>query len=464
MATINSIGLGSSVLTADVIDKLKANDVANIITPIDNKITLQRQKGDALSLLNSLLTTFKSSASALDDDALYQKRSVSGSTTAISVTADAGVAVQSFSLTTNNMALNTIKESGTFASTTGSVATGSGTMSLMVGTTAFNIDYTSATTLDSLKESINNVAGSSVKASTLQVGDGDYRLILTSTLTGKSQTISMSDSSGGTLSTKLLTSNPSDLDGMQEIQAGIDASFKYNGITLERSSNEISDLIVGAKITLLQDTGTTNIAISQDVTAISDEMSNFVLNYNTLTSQLNDMTTSNAETGAVGIFNGDNSINSITREINRLITSVDSKGFSLAQFGVDLNETGVMSFNSSTFTTQFNLDSAASEAFFSGKTTVDSNGNTSTVDGLFTSMNTLMERYTGTNGIISTLTTGSTNELEALDTSKVRSQALLDARYATMTARFVQYDLMMTKLTNQFSSLQQQITTATNGG
>lgn len=462
--SVSSLGAGSGVLTSTLIDQLKAADTAAMITPIDKKVTLQKQKDSALSLLSSLLSTFKSSASALDDDALYQKRNVSGSTASVSVTASAGVAVQSFSVSNTLMALNNVKESGSFSAITNSAATGSGTMALTVGGVAYNINYTSTTTLESLRDSINNVAGTGVKASTLQVGTNDYRLILTSKQTGVNQTISLTDSVGGSLDTKLLaynvTTNPT---GMQEIQAARDASFKYNGITLTRSSNTVTDIIPGVTVNLLQDSGSANISISQDTQSISDAMSSYVQNYNTLTSQLTSMTTSDTKAGTIGIFNGDNSIKAITREINQFITSVNKDGLSLAQFGIDLSQEGTMSFNSSTFTAKFNASTTLSEKFFSGSTTTDSNGNTKTIDGLFTSMNTLLARYTDSNGIMNTLTTGSSNDLKALNLNKTRSQALLEARYAAMTARFVQYDTMMTRLTNQFSSLSQQISMAVNG-
>ena len=553
--TINSLGIGSGVLTSDVIDKLKANDTSLLITPIDNKITLQKQKGEALDLLNSLLTTFKSSVSALDDDALYQKRSVSGNTTSVSVTATAGVSVQSFSILDTQLALKNVQESGTFASTTAKVSTSSGTMTLAIDGESFDIDYTSATTLDDLKNAINDNAGSKIKATTLQVGTNDYRLILTSVDTGADQTISISDSASGSLNSSLyatlktiksqafsaptdtiasgsgnltiaigtnnyvvnydatttlsglataintavgssvasidsnnklvlqsttagsstaltLTDNSAMLDSkltayttynpIDEIQASRDASFKYNGISISRSSNEITDIIVGVTINLLQESGSANVSISQDVTSISDEMSSLVQNYNTLTSELSSMTSSNVDAGTVGVFNGDSSINTIRREINKLMTSVNSNGYSLSQFGIDLSETGTMSFNSTTFTSKFNEDKTLAEEFLSGMTTTTAN-ETSTVDGIFTSMNTFLESYVGSQGIMSTLTTGASDGLTALNENKTRSQKLLDARYEAMSARFIQYDAIMSRLTNQFSSLQQQIEMATNG-
>lgn len=461
---VSSLGAGSGVLTQDVIDKLKAADESASITPLTNRITLQQQKSSAYSLLTSLMTSFKSSASALDDDGLYQKRSVSGSTSSVSVTADSGVSLQSFSISDTVLAKKDVQESGSYSSSTSTVATGSGTMSLSISGLSFDINYTSSTTLEDLKNSINDTAGARVSASILQVGSGDYRLVLTSKETGADQAISISDSTGGSLGSQLLsydaTTNP---DGMQNIQAASDASFKYNGITLTRSSNTVDDIITGVTINLLEDGGSANVSITQDVSAVSDELSNFVTNYNSLMSQLTSMTTSDKDAGTVGIFNGDNDIKMISREINKILISMNSDGLSLPQFGIDLAEDGTMSFNSSTFTSKFNEDAALSEKFFSGLTTVDNNGNSTTTDGIFTSLNNMLNNYTKSNGILSTLSTASSDAVTKLTAEKTRAQALLDARYETMATRFSMYDTLMTQLTNQFSSLQQQISMAVNG-
>jgi flagellar hook-associated protein 2 len=450
---VSSLGAGSGVLTTTVIDQLKAADTASMITPITNKITLQQQKSNGLSLLNSLLTSFQASASSLSDSTLYQKRSVSGSTASVSATADAGVAVQSFSISNTLMALNSVKESGSFSSADSTVATTAGTMALSVGGLSYNINYTAGETLSSLADSINNVAGGGVKASTLQVGANDYRLVLNSVQTGAAQTITLANSTGGPLDTKLLAYNAStNATGMKDIQTARDASFNYNGIAMTRSSNTITDITVGMTLNLLQDSGSANISIAQDTTAISDTLNAFVTNYNSLTSQLTSMTTSDTTAGTVGLFNGDNSINAITRNINQIVTSISNSGLSLPQFGIDLSQTGTMSFNSSTFLSKYNANPSVSEAFFSGST-----------DGLFTTMNTMLTSYTNPTGIMSTLSTGSDTQLKSLKDDQTKTQALLDARYTAMTARFVQYDTIMTSLTRQFSSLSQQISAAANG-
>jgi flagellar hook-associated protein 2 len=459
--TVSSLGIGSNVLTADVIDKLKANDESMIVKPIDNKITLQKQKGEALKLLGSLLSSFQSNVNALADDTLYQARSVSGNTDNVRVTSTSGVNVQSFSISNVQLALNDVKQSGKFTSPEMAVASGSGTLSLGSGGVTYNIDYTNTMSLEELKDAINTEAGDKIKASILQVGENDYRLILRSAETGDDQAITINDSTGGALDSKITSvydaaTNP---EGMQSIQNARDASFKYNGITLTRGSNTVDDIITGVTINLLQETtSTANISITQDVEAVSSEMSALVQSYNTLTSQLKEMTIANVDEGKIGIFNGDSSINLITREINRIMTSIDKSGFSLAQFGIDLNESGMMSFNSSTFTAKFNEDPSASENFFS-----HADDDAVTQDGVFSRLKELVERYTDSNGIMSNLTSGSENDLKSLNANKARSQAMLNARYEAMTARFIQYDAIISRLNNQFSSLSQQISMAVNG-
>lgn len=457
--TVSSLGIGSSVLTADVIDKLKANDTANMITPIDNKITTQAQKKSALDLLSSLLSSFKANASSLSDDTLYQKRSVTGNNDAVSVTALSGSAIQSFSISNTVMAKKSVLESGSFSSETATVSSGSGTLSLSVDGSSYDIDYTSTTSLLDLKESINTKAGTKVMASILQTGENEYHLVLTSKETGASQNISLSDSVGGTLNNELKTydasTNPT---GVQSIQSASDASFKYNGITITRASNSVDDLVVGVTINLLQDGGSTNIGITQNTTAISDEVKNLATSYNTLVKQLDDMTLSDLTNGKVGIFNGDNTIKAIKREVTKMMTSINENGQSLAQYGIGLTEAGVMTFTKSEFDAKMSADPTGLEAFFSGSTSASGEY----TEGVFGNLDTLLNYYTGSSGLMSTLTEASKNETKALTEEKTRATALLTARYDTMTARFAMYDSIISKLNSQFASLQQQISAMVN--
>ena len=108
-------------------------------------------------------------------------------------------------------------------------------------------------------------------------------------------------------------------------------------------------------------------------------------------------------------------------------------------------------------------DPNAMANYFSGTTTVDANGNTTTTDGVFNTLYNNIKNLTKTNGTLTAMHDGFVNEAKSLKTDKTRALALLNSRYDTMTARFVEYDSIISRLNNQFSSLQQQITMAING-
>jgi len=92
--------------------------------------------------------------------------------------------------------------------------------------------------------------------------------------------------------------------------------------------------------------------------------------------------------------------------------------------------------------------------------TTDTEGNYT--EGIFGNLDTLLNSYTDSDGLMKTLVDSSASELNSLNSSKSRSQEMLDARYNTMSARFAQYDSLISKLNNQFSSLQQQISAMIN--
>jgi flagellar hook-associated protein 2 len=544
--TINSLGLGSGVLTSDLLDRLKAADTANIITPIDKKITLNNQKGQALDLLSSLLTTFKSSVAALDDDGLYQKRTVSGSNDGVSVTALAGTQVQDFSLNITNIAKKNVLESAAYTSSTALIANGNGTMNLGIGSKNYSINYTSSTTLSDLKQSITDAAGSDVTASVLQTGTSAYKLIVTSKNTGLAQTISLSDTTkdattgasvasqlkdanlitpsartgtfasdstaiatgSGTLNVNIgattvplaytatttlsdlvstinadstlnakvtanivqfgtgdyrmvltpksgisnsitmtdagtnlkagITSTAAESGAMGIIQDAQDAKFTYDGISMSRSTNTITDISYGTTINLLKDSGSANISITQDRAQIATEMEGMVNNYNTLIKQIGDMTAYDATAGKVGIFNGDNTIKNISREITKMITSYNTSGYSLPQYGISLDKTGVMSFDKATFTAKLDADPTGTETFFSGKTAITSVGTTKT--GSLSASNALIS--SGASGIMTIQIAGVGHDFNYTNTTtleQMRDTINADTAIASkLTASIVQ--------------------------
>ncbi|MFZ5375171.1 MAG: flagellar filament capping protein FliD [Campylobacterota bacterium] len=460
-SSISSLGIGSGVLTADVIEQLKAADESRLITPIDNKLDLQKQKETAFDLLNSLISSFKSSVSALSYDSLYGKRSVSVTGGNLEVVAEAGAAPESFTLKTVQLAQKNIQQSGTFASATSTVADGSGTMGITVNGTTYNVAYTASTTLEGLATAINDAAGTAVKASVLQTGASEYRLVLSSQNTGSDQTISVSDTpdTPGSGLVDAIYNDATLTSGFTTVLNAQDAILEYNGISVTRSSNEVSDLINGVTLKLKSEGETANVNITQDQEAIVTEMKLFVESYNTLISNLRDMTMSNQETGAQGVFNGDNFIKSISREINNILISVSSDNKSLMNYGIDIDKSGTMSFNSTTFKSALASDPTGVNLFLAGGYDT-ATGQTKT--GLFSTLNDKITEYTGYNGLLNNYQSNLDKKMSSLNDERSRMLASLESRYEILTKRFSAYDAVISKINAQFSSLNMMIQAEVN--
>ncbi len=453
--SISSLGIGSGVLTSDIIDQLRASDESRIITPIENKISVNNQAQDAGKLLTSLMKTFKASASALSYDTIFDNKTVSVSGTA-EVTVETGANVESFTLETVNLAKKEITSFGAFGDANSTpIASGAGTLDIA----GFSVAYDATMTLEDLAQAITDTAGSKVDASILQTGTGAYTLVVSSKTTGVSEALNINDA-GGLLDATLMNAydaatNPT---GYQTVQNSEDAVFKYNGITATRSTNEISDLILGVNITLNTEGDFSSVTIEQDTESITGELEQFVASYNTLVQNISDMTTSNEDTGAVGVFNGDSLVRGITRELNDVISAMNSDNDSLVNYGIDIDRYGVMSFDKGEFETKLSADPDGVKLLFSGGT--DANGKD--VTGWFQNINDKLNEYTGYGKLLSNFETDLSTQGDNLADSYAKAVESLDSRYDIMTQRFIAYDGMISRINAQFASMQMMISSSTN--
>ncbi|MBL0687686.1 MAG: flagellar filament capping protein FliD [Sulfurospirillum sp.] len=182
---------------------------------------------------------------------------------------------------------------------------------------------------------------------------------------------------------KTVTSN-------DKMQSASDASFLYNGISVSRPSNNFDDLIVGVTITL-NSTGQSNTVIKQDTSSIINNLEAFVSKYNELTSYLNEATKYDADSESAGVFQGTSEIVAMKSMINRQLLSVNSKGESLVDYGIELNSAGILVFNRSIVEGKLATDPDSVENFFKGITVTEnaittskiSAGNTDITSGDF---------------------------------------------------------------------------------
>ena len=194
---VNSLGIGSGVLTADVLDQLRAADDSIIIKPIESKLELANQKEDANKLLSGFMNTFKSSTASLGGENLYLGREVSGNDDFVTVSVKAGADLQSFNITDVIKAEKDVwNATSSFDSTSTAISgLGSGTMTITVGGKELQIDYNSSTTLEDIKTAINDSAAVDVTATNLKIGESSYSFSVSSN--NLNEAITFSDSQQG---------------------------------------------------------------------------------------------------------------------------------------------------------------------------------------------------------------------------------------------------------------------------
>jgi flagellar hook-associated protein 2 len=435
---ISSLGVGSGILTQDLLDQLREADEASLIRPIDLKIANEKDKQNAYDVLEANIKNLKDSINELKTPLLYDERSVEVVGSSVTVEADANSDIQEFTLDVTQLATKQIEESGQFSSSTDTIASGSGSLNLNIDGEDFTIDYTDTTTLEDLKKSINDIAGDKVSATIVQIGTDDYRLFLNSTDTGAAQDITITDNDGNLSGTQLT-------DDLTAVQEGVDAEFTFNNQTITRSSNKVDDLITGYHITL-QETGVSQVNVKQDRENILNRVNSFVEKYNAAITELNKLTKSSTESDERGIFSADSTIKSLKSTLEDMIGSVGGGVGSLYDYGFDVDRDGKMSFDQSTFEEKLDENPKNVEAFFSGGDYTKADGSVVTLTGAFGEMYEKIDAYIGINGILDQFQSSLSSTISELEERRMSMVERLDDKYNTLQKQWSAYDAMINKL------------------
>lgn len=416
LGTMSNLGLGSSVLTQDVINQLKENEESAMVSPYTTKIEKNAAKQKALTELKTKLLSFQTNVSSLGDATAFQKRSVTASVTgdsaAASLSADSGVSVQSLSVKVDQIAQKDVFQSKGIKSDTdrvlpsGSSAT---TFTLIQGDKKYSIRVDSNTTYADLVDKIGSASGGTIQAKMIKTGEANapYRLTLSSKDTGTDNAIKFVDGDGtldtngnfktDAAATDLLKNLGWELDKTTQngkegyslndpnaeyhIKQAQNAEFTLDGVKMIRQSNEVKDIGAGLTLTLKK-AGEINFDVKQDVEQVSETMQSLVDSYNELMTNLQDATKYDTDTKVAGALQGISEITNIRSQIISALfetqsvegTELDDNGnekkvsvmVSLQDYGLTLNESGVLEFNKSTFEEKVADDVNFAEKFFSG--------------------------------------------------------------------------------------------------
>ncbi|EEA8817878.1 flagellar filament capping protein FliD [Campylobacter upsaliensis] len=426
LGTLSSLGFASGVLTQETIDKLKKAEEAGRVEPYKKKVEENAAKQKDLTEIKTKLLAFQTAVSSLGDATAFAARKVSSSikdNPAASLSADAGVALQSMKVNVTQLAEKDVYQSKALTTDTGLV---NASLKNEVKLTFFqngkeySVTIDNKTTFKDLADKISTASDGNIVAKIINTGEkpDGYRLSLTSKETGEENAISFYPGSketttqpDGTTKTEYKenqeakdifknlgwelddSNKPTDIDknkkgyGIKDqanhLKKAQNAEFTMDGIKMVRPSNTITDIGVGLTLTLNK-TGEVNFEVQQDTEAVTKAMEDLVNAYNDLVANLNASTDFNSETGMKGTLQGVSEVNSIRSTlISALFDSVPVEGvvkdkngndmnatvmLSMQDFGLKISESGNLSFIKSDFEKKMKEDISFAEGFFAGIT------------------------------------------------------------------------------------------------
>jgi flagellar hook-associated protein 2 len=449
-----SLSSGSGVDTASLVTSLVQAQFAaktDALTQQSSSITAQIS---GASTLMSTISQFATALKGLATGGTLQTQPVSSNSGVFTATALSGAKLSGLSSSISVAQLAGGQAARTVAPvTTRTTALGSGTLTLTFGTATYDstgaamTDFvagsatpvpitidSSATGLDGIAAAIN-AKNAGVTASVVTDADGGAYLSLKGP-SGAAQAFTLE-----------ATDDPSGKLAQLDIGVGAtgtalaanarNARLTVDGVTVERASNSISDLISGVKLQLTgTSTGAVSLTSATQTDALKGAITDFVDTYNevlkTLDTQIDPQT---------GPLRGDSAAQSLARSLRGLTTTALLSNVAagtpttLGEIGIKTNRDGTLSVDDATVSRALGNSPDAVEAIFSFSTT--------STNGLTAALNSI------------SLNTGST--LFGLGASSVRYNQQASAVAKAQDDIATQSDAMNTRLTQQFASMNAKV-------
>lgn len=235
--------------------------------------------------------------------------------------------------------------------------------------TTDTITVTAGMSLSDIADAVNAKKDSTgVKASVMKVSDTAFQLVLTSVNTGKDITTNVTS---GDLSALGFTGATLADPVAQSLQAGQNAEFSVDGVTMTRSSNDISDALAGVTLHLYTEPtpGTKlTLEVDHDLSGIKQAISDFVTAYNAFRDLViaNQTTTTSGKASSDAVLFGDPTLRQISTTLQSALgVNVDTSALtgssaisSLGAIGITLDVNNKLTINETTLDAklQDNLD------------------------------------------------------------------------------------------------------------
>jgi len=450
-------GLASGMDTASLVKSLMAIERAPLSRMQVDK-TWMNKRLDAFKVFDKNLSSFLEKITNLGDKEQYYKRELTSTsedfftaTASNEAMANTGYQISVESLAQVQKSYSNAVDGNNndigFSSKTDLIL-GTGSFVISVDGTDHTIDLTSTNnSLEGLMTAIND-ADIGVTAAIVNDGtNSPYRLTLTGQSVGTPFTVTNNLVAGTESFNNFTTSQPSS-----------QAHIIVDGLDIYSDSNTLSEAIPGVTLDLLMaETGThTQITISEDTSAVKQNIKNFIAGYNDVISFVTSQSTMGDTEG--GILGGDSGLNAIKRHLQNMLTTLtDNSGSfkALSQLGLETQKDGTITLNEETLNNAIDTDLDSVVTLFSGK---DEN-----TDGLAKTFEDYLKSLTSsTDGLLAGRSKSINSNIHRLDEQMKQTEIRLEKREKTLNNQFNAMEQLVSVMNAQSDYLNQQMSMLSN--
>lgn len=467
MASISSLGIGSGLKLSDILDSLTTAEKATL-TPITKQQSSYTAKLSAYGTLNSALVSFQTANTALSKADLFTATTTTSSSDAFSATTTGSAITGKYTISVTQLAQAQTLTTAAQKDSKTAIATSDSTLTIQQGggKKPITIDISAAnSSLTGIRDAINN-AKAGVSASVINVGNGEYRLSITSNETGKDNAMTLSVNGDSALQGVLGYdgTNAATTTGMTESVTAQNAKLTVNNVAIENSSNTISNALEDITLNLSDvTTGNQTLTIAQDTTKAQSAIKDWVTAYNALQDTFSSLTKytavdpgSDAQDTSNGALIGDTTLRTIQTQLKSALSNTLSSSTykTLAQIGITTDPSdGKLKIDDDKLSAALTKDASAVGDLMvgDGKKT-----------GITTSLGNSMTSWLSSTGIIQAAKDGVSKTLNKLTKDYNAASDLIDQKVARYKEQFTQLDVLMTSLNSTSSYLTQQFESTSN--
>ncbi|MBB1268397.1 flagellar filament capping protein FliD [Shewanella sp. SR44-3] len=411
------------------------------------KLSAQKTQLDAYKLLETSMKQLSTKLKSIDTEAFSNKKANINNDFA-KVTVKAGAPKGNYDLNVTQLA-QSHQLTKTYASED-TLLPATGLFTVQLGsdpTNKLSIDLATVNggagiTVTQLRDLINkDAANPGMQASLVRTG-GQVELMLSANNGGASNNLNVTLDGGDW--------------GMTERRAAQDAQLTLNGISISSSNNYLENVIDGVNLDLIKVHGageSSQIKVEDDSEATTTAVKDFVSNFNTLLSQINQLSRSMGSTVVdaantddkdkeavkvsstqIGVLKGDSSVRLVQSRLRDAVFASAPNGMRLSDIGIEIGRDGLLKMDDKEFEAALKADGSKVQAMFSD--------NGSYIDKI----EAVLKPYTEFNGLLSMKKKTIDSQIDRIEDSVERHNYQMTQKYNIYLAQFTAMEATINQL------------------